>query len=128
MLRKKSFWIFLIFTIVSGILLGYLIKTFSPYTDFIIYNQQISTIIIFFFLCFFFLFNFVTLLLRNKIQGLLITLLVITYLLLRLYEFTQLFYVLLLLTTFGALELAFLNFKKEKGSTRSKPEKPLDIR
>ena len=112
-MRQKQ-WVFLLVTIGSGLSLGYIIKTLSPYYTFFILGQYISILFLFFILFFLFIVSLLTIIFRSLLQGILFASVFLLYLLLRLSGLTQLFYLILLVTIFIALKLAFISNKQEK--------------
>lgn len=76
-----------------------------------IVGLKLSFVILLFFSLFFFIFFLTTLLLRNATQGLLLALFFVSFLTLRLFHFTHVFFFILLTGLFIALQLLFLKNK-----------------
>lgn len=70
-----------------------------------------TTLVPFFLFLFIFVFSFFSLLLKNKRRGLFIAAFTVSYLILRLQNLTQFFFLLLLLAVFLTLEFVFIKQK-----------------
>src|ERR1035437_548803 len=108
--RKKYLWL-LIISLLSGATLGYFILNFSPAFQFSIFSFKFSVLSFALLLLFLLLFTLTTFALNNSRRGLLLGLLVISYLLLRLNGLTSPFFAILLLILFGGIELFFIKKK-----------------
>lgn len=102
--RRLSIPILLAFLLSLGVFL-FLVLFTDPSSSFSFSQKNVSSQILFFATTFFLLFFLVALLSRSKTQGILIGATVIGYLLLRQYHFTQLLFLILLLSLFVTLEL-----------------------
>ncbi|HEX7542683.1 MAG TPA: hypothetical protein VF385_01205 [Patescibacteria group bacterium] len=108
--KRRPFWLLVVF-ILSLAGLGYLVLTFSPTSQFSIFNFQFSILIPGLTLLFLLIFSLTTFILSNSRRGFLLGLLVISYLLLRLNGLTSPFFAILLVILFGGIELFFIKRK-----------------
>ena len=112
--RKRPFWL-LIISLLSFAGLIYLILNFAPTHKFTIYsprfgeagNFQLSIVPIFFIIVFLLTFSFAAYILNNSRRALFLALFIVSYLLLRLFNLTQISFLILLLAFFIALEFFF---------------------
>ncbi|MBA3723552.1 MAG: hypothetical protein H0W89_01510 [Candidatus Levybacteria bacterium] len=107
--KKKL--LFLLLSIVSGLLLGGLVYFYPPDAVFSFSFIQISYLSIFFFLLALWLFATGTFVFKSKFHGLFITLFVVIYLIFRLNNLTHPFFLILLSALFLTLEL-FISHRK----------------
>ncbi len=91
-----------------ALVLASLLIFFPPTASFSIAFLRIPVLYLFFTLLFAFLFYLGTLILRSRIHGLFLGVFALSYLVLRLNGFTQLFFLILLLTLFVMLDLIFV--------------------
>jgi hypothetical protein len=118
--RKRHFWL-LVFSFLLLVCLLYLIINFDPTRKFPIFpakqdlaprdSLQFSLLPIFFVLVFLSTLTFSAYLLNNSRRGLFIALLITSYLLLRFFHLTHIFFLILLIALFFTLELLFRNRK-----------------
>ncbi|KKQ28266.1 MAG: hypothetical protein A3H17_03590 [Candidatus Levybacteria bacterium RIFCSPLOWO2_12_FULL_37_14] len=114
--RKRPFWLLLI-SLLSLVGLVYLVLAFPPNFQFTlplgalakwgIFNFQFSILPIFFLLIFTCLLSLITYLLRSSRRAALIGLLIMIYLILRMFRLDSPYFLLLLLALFISLELFF---------------------
>jgi len=108
--RKKHLWLLILSALSLGALV-YLILNVSPTDQFSIFNFQFSILIPALTILFILIFSLTTFILNNSRRGLLLGLLIISYLLLRLNGLTSPFFAILLLILFGGIELFFVKRK-----------------
>lgn len=111
MRKRKRLLILPILSIISLACLTYLIFAFSPNTLIVFYNFKITALPIAFLLSFIFLWSLFWFVFANKIQGLLLSIFPLIYLILRLNNLTQTFFLVLLFILFAGLELFFFRKK-----------------
>jgi len=111
MRKRKRLLILPILSIISLACLTYLIFAFPPNTLIIFYNFKITALPIAFLLSFIFLWTLLWFVFANKIQGLLLSIFPLIYLILRLNNLTQTFFLVLLFILFAGLELFFFRHK-----------------
>ncbi|OGH19719.1 MAG: hypothetical protein A3D74_03200 [Candidatus Levybacteria bacterium RIFCSPHIGHO2_02_FULL_37_13] len=111
MRQKKRTFLLLIFSIVIIAGLSYLIINFDPTYKLTTYGLQFTILPIFFILVFLSTLTFSAYLLNNSRRGLFVALFITSYLLLRLFHLTHLFFLFLLIALFFVLELLFRNRK-----------------
>lgn len=107
MRQRKKLFILPILSIVSFVCLIYLIFAFPPETIITFYNFKISALPISFLLSFVFMWTLFWFIFVNKIQGLILATFPLIYLILRLNNLTQTFFLVLLFVLFAGLELFF---------------------
>ena len=118
--RKKSFWL-LVFSLLSLASLIYIIFFLSPSSQLHlplealakwgITNYQLPILPLFFALLFIFLFSLFAYFLSNTRRGLFSALFVTTYLLLRFFHLTHIFFLIILISLFVTFDLLFRNRK-----------------
>ncbi|MEK7551473.1 MAG: hypothetical protein AAB532_02645 [Patescibacteria group bacterium] len=107
MRKRKKLFILPILSIISFICLIYLIFVFPPQTIIAFSNFKVSALPISFLLSFVFLWTLFWFIFANKIQGLLLATFPLIYLILRLNNLNQTFFLVLLFVLFAGLELFF---------------------
>jgi hypothetical protein len=107
--RKRHLWLLILSALFLG-LFGYSILNTSPSDQFSILNLRLSLLTPVLILLFLFISSFFSFILNTR-RGLLLGLLVISYLLLRLNGLTSPFFGILLLLLFGGIELFFIKRK-----------------
>jgi len=107
--KKKYLWL-LVVSLLFLISLSYLILNFSPAFKFSLLNFQFSILIPGLALLFLFVFSLFSFILNAR-RGILLGLLVVSYLLLRMNGLTSPFFAILLLLLFGGIELFFVKRK-----------------
>lgn len=111
MRKRKKLLILPILSIISLACLTYLIFAFPPNTLIVFYNFKITALPIAFLLSFIFIWTLFWFVFANKIQGLLLSIFPLIYLILRLNNLTQTFFLVLLFILFAGLELFFFRHK-----------------
>jgi len=110
--RNKFHWIFwLLLSVISTVLWGLVIIYLSPDSNIPFMNVQFATLILFFYLLFCMFFFWVTLITKSKAHGILIASFFVIYLLFRLNNLTNPFFLILLLALFVMMEL-FISYKR----------------
>ncbi|MBI3984396.1 MAG: hypothetical protein HY344_00425 [Candidatus Levybacteria bacterium] len=107
MRKRKKLLILPVLSVISLICLIYLVFAFSPNTTVSFSSLKITAIPIGFLLLFIFLWTTVWFIFANKIQGLLLATFSLIYLILRLNNLNQTFFLVLLFILFAATELFF---------------------
>lgn len=100
----RNFWTLLLLSLLSLTGLAYMFLNFPPGTSLVIGNVQIPYLIIFFILLFLCLYGIAAFLFKSAAQGAIIGGLIISYLLLRLFNITHPFFTILLLVFFASIE------------------------
>lgn len=109
-------------SILSGLMLYELIFHVSPYYQLSLLTYKVSAIIPFFFFTFLFIISFITLITKKLLQGVLVAVLVTSFLLLRLYGYIQPLYSILIFLLFIILELTFKNGKNHTKDSKNRPQ------
>lgn len=104
---KKQITLLLI-SILSLLLLLYMTYAFPPQYTIGLGGVSISLIVLFFILLFFLIFGLVGYLIKSKLQGTLVSIFFICFLLFRYFQITNWFFLLLLTILFVLLEIIFL--------------------
>lgn len=138
--KKRPFLLLILsFLVFAGLL--YLILNFDPTRKFSVLSSRFSVLPAFFPLLFLCIFSLTAYILNNSRRGLFAALFVTSYLLLRFFHLTHLFFLLLLIALFFTLELLFLNrkwndyckfeaigsFETSSHNNRYRPAEPLSI-
>ena len=108
---RKKLWYLPIFSIVSFLTLIYVVFSFAPDDYMLLSNFQFTVLPIGLLLLFVFSWSLFRFIFADKIQGLLLALLLIIYLILRLNNLTQTFFLVMLVLIFVGFEL--LIFRKK---------------
>ena len=111
MRRRRRPILLLLFSFLLFACLAYLILNFDPAYKLTIYNLQLTILPIFLALVFLSTLSLSSYLLNNSRRGLFISLFITSYLLLRFFHLTHLFFLILLIALFFVLELLFSNRK-----------------
>lgn len=109
-IKKRPFHFFLL-SVLLTIIIGYLINTVSPNYVFMWKFLVISLVPVVMMLFVVAVFSFFTYLFHSYVQGILIGFFVGMYLVLRIVNISNIFFLILLLILFGTLELFFLKKK-----------------